>query len=395
MSRDSISRNPPEKGFNLIGYATSPMGLGEDLRSFAAMLDYLGIPFSVVDVPTDVQGKVPVAWQHMTTEDYGTSVFFMAANECLKLAQANPVLFTQPSKKIGYFLWELPDFPNEDVPALMLVDHIWCPTRFVQEVFFSKSKQLTLALPLPVVQHAGTGRNFRAELNIPEVKANANAKKKASPKASSQTTTGSPNKPAFVCLFMFDLHSTMARKNPEAVIRVFLEFAKTNPDAYLILKVSRWQNMGRNALAWIPKHPQIKLIKETLKPAELSDLYQAANCYMSLHRSEGFGRTLVEALQQGLHVISTNFSGPKDFLNEHNALLVDWSRNNVLPGDYPHLQTPSWWANPNEAHALQQLHQAHQRAAQGPNLQGQKDGEAFLHKGLADKYAPILKTYLK
>ena len=116
-----MPQHPPDKGFNLIGYATSPMGLGEDLRSFAAMLDFLGIPFSVVDVPTDVQGKVPVAWQHMTTEDYGTSVFFMAANECLKLAQANPVLFTQPTKKIGYFLWELPDFPNEDVPALMLV----------------------------------------------------------------------------------------------------------------------------------------------------------------------------------------------------------------------------------------------------------------------------------
>jgi len=79
MSRDSITRNPPVKGFNLIGYATSPMGLGEDLRSFAAMLDYLGISFSVVDVPTDVQGKVPVAWQHMTTEDYDTSFFFMAA----------------------------------------------------------------------------------------------------------------------------------------------------------------------------------------------------------------------------------------------------------------------------------------------------------------------------
>ena len=129
MSRDSITRNPPEKGFNLIGYATSPMGLGEDLRSFAAMLDYLGIPFSVVDVPTDVQGKVPVAWQHMTTEDYDTSFFFMAASECQRLADAHPQLFSQPTKKIGYFLWELPDFPEEHVPALKLVDHM-CPAKF-------------------------------------------------------------------------------------------------------------------------------------------------------------------------------------------------------------------------------------------------------------------------
>ena len=99
----NMPQNSSPKGFNLIGYATSPMGLGEDLRSFAAMLDYLGIPFSVVDVPTDVQGQVAVSWQHMTTQDYGTSVFFMAANECLKLAQANPVLFTQPKKKLATF----------------------------------------------------------------------------------------------------------------------------------------------------------------------------------------------------------------------------------------------------------------------------------------------------
>jgi hypothetical protein len=176
---------------------------------------------------------------------------------------------------------------------------------------------------------------------------------------------------------------------------VFVEFAKNNPSAYLILKVSRWQNMGRNALAWIPKHPQIKVIKETLKPAELSDLYQAANCYVSLHRSEGFGRTLVEALQHGLHVVSTNFSGPKDFLNDQNALLVDWTRSSVNPGDYPHLKTPSWWASPNENNALQQLRTAQQRAAQGKNTQGQQDGKAFMHESLADKYAPILKTYLK
>ena len=90
-------------------------------------------------------------WQHMTTLDYRTSVFFMSAMECEKLAQAQPQLFTQPRYKIGYFLWELPDFPQQHTQALQLVDHIWCPTRFVQQAFFARSRQLTLSLPLPVV----------------------------------------------------------------------------------------------------------------------------------------------------------------------------------------------------------------------------------------------------
>lgn len=355
-------------GFNLIGYATSAMGLGEDLRSFAAMLEHLGIAFSVIDIPTDAKGQVKVQWRHMTTQDYDTSVFFMSATECQALAEAQPQLFTQPRMRIGYFLWELPDFPDEHIPALKLVDHIWCPTRFVQEAFFAKSRQLTLSLPLPVVQHPPNGRPFRQELQIPQQ--------------------------AFVCLYMFDLHSTLHRKNPQAVLRVFGELARQHPGVYLVLKVSRWQNMGPRALSWVPDHPRIKLIKDTLAPGELTDLYRSANCYLSLHRSEGFGRTLVEALQNGLHVVSTDFSGPKDFLTSDNALLVNWQRKAVAPGEYPHLTQPSWWAEPDEAHALEQLRTAFKRAKKGPNLQGQLDGAKFLHESLAQRYGPILKTYL-
>ncbi len=345
------------------------MGLGEDLRSFAAMLEYLQIPFSVTDVPTDAQGKVQVAWKYMTTDDYDTSIFFMAATECQKLASQYPRLFSQPKKKIGYFLWELPDFPPEQVPALQLVDHIWCPTRFVQQSFFSKSKQLTLALPLPVVQHPGSGHDFRKNLGI------------------------APS--SFVCLYMFDLHSTLKRKNPQGVLRVFEKFANAQTDSCLVLKVNRWQQMGPDALNWIPQHPRIKIIKDTLTPGQLADLYKDANCYLSLHRSEGFGRTLVEALQHGLHVVSTNFSGPKDFLDSDNTLLVKWTKASVDPDDYPNLTVNSWWAEPDETHALEQLQNAYERAKLGANSSGIKTGQQFSHKALAQRYRPVLQSYLR
>jgi len=193
---------------------------------------------------------------------------------------------------------------------------------------------------------------------------------------------------------MFDMHSTLARKNPQATVRVFLEFLKSKPTAHLILKINRWERQQENAIDWIPNHPRITIIKETLLPAELSDLYNASNCYLSLHRSEGFGRTLVEALQHGLHVVSTNFSGPEDFLNAENTWLVSWSRKIATPADYPNLDRESWWSEPNEQHAVNQLMAAYQASRRSRNLQGIKDSDQFSFEFLAKKYLPILKTYL-
>jgi glycosyltransferase involved in cell wall biosynthesis len=193
---------------------------------------------------------------------------------------------------------------------------------------------------------------------------------------------------------MLDLRSTLQRKNPQGVLRVFLKMAQDCPDAYLVLKVSRWQNMGPKALQWIPQHPRIKLVKETLQPGELTDLYLSANCYLSLHRSEGFGRTLVEALQNGLHLVCTDFSGPQDFVTDDNTLLVQWRRSEVDANAYPNLTVNSWWAEPDEAHALQQLYQAREKSVFGRNQAAMALSQQFSYEGLATKYRPILQAYL-
>lgn len=364
------------KGFNLIGYATSPIGLGEDLRSFAAMLDYLDIPFSIIDLPTDSSKKVAVKLNNMTMETYENSMFFMSAMECQNLAKVHPQLFSQPKTKIGYFLWELPDFPDQYVDALKLVDHIWCPTKFVQEAFFAKSKQLVLSIPLPVIQAKPDKANttdFRESLEIPEQ--------------------------AFVGLFMFDMRSTLNRKNPQAVVKAFSEFSEAKKDAYLILKINRWQRDTQESLGWLPKSRFIKIVKETLSPAQLGDLYRASNCYISLHRSEGFGRTLVEALQHGLWLISSNFSGPADYLTDQNTHLVSWQTQPVLKGDYPHNEHSNW-AEPSVSEAVEQLELLYQKhhnlnGKLKRNLAGIKTGEQFTLAALAEKYRPILLSYLR
>ena len=352
------------KGFNLIGYATSPLGLGEDLRSFAAMLDYLDIPFSVIDLPTESQKQVPVSWKNLSEADFAVSVFFMSASTCLRLEQFQPQLFKTPKLKIGYFLWELPNFPKKLTPALHLVDHIWCPTKFVQSAFFDSTKKLILSIPLPVIYHQSAGVDYRKKLGIP--------------------------KKAFVSLFIFDIHSTLNRKNPQGAVKAFLAAAKDDPLHYLILKINRSSGMDFKQHPWLPDHPQIKYITEPLTPNELSDLYQSADCYLSLHRSEGFGRTLVEALQHGLTIVSTDFSGPADFLNKENAHIVKWKKKVVNAGDYPDCDE-SWWSEPSIKDATVKLLEARQqKRSKKKGL-----GTEYSVKALASRYQQILKSYLR
>lgn len=353
------------EGFTLVGYATSPLGLGEDLRAFAAMLEHLQIPFSVIDLPTESQGQVHNHWQFQRKEAFATFIYFMSPMTCQQLMRYQPELFQAPSLRIGYFLWELPDFPDAFLPALERMDQIWCPTRFVQQSFFQRVKKLTLALPLPVLHTAGQGLDYRKQLGIPAH--------------------------AFVALYLFDVHSTLNRKNPQAVVQAFRQFARHQRNAHLVLKVNRLQNAPKHALDWLPSHPRIHLITEPLEPAQLSDLYSSADCYLSLHRSEGFGRTLVEAMQHGLELICSDFSGPQDFVHADNAHVVSWARQEVNRGDYPHTQG-SWWADPSPQHAAELLKQARLRRQSGPNPAALKTAEGFTPQALAARYRPILQA---
>lgn len=356
------------RGLNLIGYATSPTGLGEDLRSFAAMLDYLKVPYSIVDIPTESSGKASAPFKYLSTDDFSTSFFFMSPMECARLAEAQPKMFSEPQIRVGYFLWELPDFPDQYLDALKLVDHIWCPTRFVQSAFFSQVKKLILSIPLPVINVPNAGRDIRKALEIP------------------------PD--AYVALFMFDVRSTLTRKNPQGTIKAFMQFLKKRKDAYLILKINRWQQVDPRMFDWIPTHPNIRLVTENMQDAELADLYEAANVYLSLHRSEGFGRTLVEAMQHGLEVISTAYSGPEDYLDPAYARVVDWHEVAVKVGDYPYT-AGSTWAEPSIKSAVSQLEAAYLDRDPKRKKRAMKAGREFTVERLAKKYRPILMTYLK
>lgn len=348
-------------GFNLVGMSSSPTGLGEDLRMFAAMLDYLGIAYRVEDIAMCTEAPTHRHFIFSKSDEYDVTIVFSIPPTCCALRKLRPHLLADKRLTVGFFPWELPDFPLSQIDSLAHVDQIWTPSRFARDAFQRASNQPAFALPLPTQLAAAAGEDIRHALGIP-----AND---------------------FVVLYVFDLRSTPFRKNPEAAIRAFLDFVDDKDDAWLILKthISGLSSDRKDILAMLTAHPRIHIISETCSPAKLVDLYNAADCYLSLHRSEGYGRTLVEAMQCGLPLVITDFSGPADFTDTSVARYVRWARMTVHPWQYI-FRPLSWWADPDAADATLALNEIYADRRRYAREKIREYGKRFSVAALATNY---------
>ncbi len=84
----------------------------------------------------------------------------------------------------------------------------------------------------------------------------------------------------------------------------------------------------------------------------------ACDCYVSLHRAEGFGFGMLEAMQLGRPVIATAYSGNMEFCTPDNCYLVDYDLVAVERGEYPGVERGSVWADPKIASAAAAMREA-------------------------------------
>lgn len=98
--------------------------------------------------------------------------------------------------------------------------------------------------------------------------------------------------------------------------------------------------------------PRIVLIAESLPRNDLLALYGCCDVFLSLHRSEGFGRGMAEALQLGVDVIATDFGGNTDFCTGPLAHPVSWRKAPIPRGSYP-CADGHHWAEPDLGHATE------------------------------------------
>lgn len=220
--------------------------------------------------------------------------------------------------------WELPHYPREWADQLNRFDAVWASSRFIQDSL--RTAGIEAPLVGGSVEIAAKPFLSRRRFRIRES--------------------------AFAFLTFFDATSFATRKNPQGVLDMFRQLRKRKPldDLQLILKVKSG-DANATELARQYEGEGVLVISEPLGNFETESLVAAADCFVSLHRSEGFCRGAGEAMGLGRLAMGTGWSGNVDFMSSGNSLLVDYALTPVGEDQYPHWRGQHW-AEPDIDHAV-------------------------------------------
>ena len=324
------------EGVNILSHFCNPSGIQQAALWTKIALERAGFRTSCRDVPVP-RRVIPTDRDHwLGLEIFPVTILNQAATPYFVSGYERSGLWARdPIYRIAYWNWELETVPDEWVEAAALVNEIWSPTEFVARAMRSRLPGPVYRM-LPGVKVGPIEQIERASLGIPERN--------------------------FVFLFMFDLHSQVHRKNPVAVFRAFQEAFRADDRVTLVIKTSGGDIHSAD-LARLQETicgPNVILLDEMMSRERAYGLIALSDCFVSLHRSEGFGLGLAEAMLMAKPVIATGYSGNLDFMNRENSLLVDFEMTEIKE-DRPIYSRGNFWAEPSILHAAAVMRDVYER----------------------------------
>lgn len=321
-----------EEGVNLIGNIKAETGLGQSCRLVASALENTKVPMSVYQyTQLGTQRTGDTSWDDKLRDTLSYDI---------NLIHINPhelgITYLQMDKSvwdyrynIAYWLWELEEFPDEWTPCFHRLDEIWAPSEFICRAIRKKTSLPVRCMPYHVeaVIHK---ESKREDFHLPEDK--------------------------FLFLMMYDHSSVMERKNPLGVLEAFKSaFSKENRKVGLVIKINNSTKEDEDRIAAIlDGYTNVYLIKETLDRDAVNSLTKCVDVVVSLHRAEGFGLVLAEAMLLGTPTIATNWSSNTEFMNEDVACMVD-AELITLKEDMPPFKAGNRWADPDISQAAEYM----------------------------------------
>lgn len=322
---------PP--GLNIIGFSQSVIGIAEDVRMAARSAQTADVPFCVIDVPMTGPEKLDHSLDSYTVKSprHPVSLYCLPPTELIRLGmEGGRSLLLSGTYNIGAWHWELPSWPAHLANVHQMVDEVWVFSEFVRNAFIALGDTPVRRMPLAV--------------ELPAIK------------GADREPFGLPNGP-FLYLVMFDGNSWLSRKNPLGAVQAFKAAFPRDRQVGLVIKAI---NLQGNAAGWqalqeeIGSDDRVFVINETLSRQAVTQLMASCDAYVSLHRSEGFGRIIAEAMLLGIPTVTTNFSGNVDFSTKDTSFLVNGpivalEKNEYLFSEGQH------WCDPDIAQASEQM----------------------------------------
>jgi len=314
-------------GVNVVGYLRGESGLGASARLMVAALQAAGVPHSTVAVGPDLLSR-----QRPDDTDAGgepdvldTTVLCVNADLTPTLAASLPTLLA-PTYRIGMWYWEVEDFPPAQHGGFAHVDEVWVATEFIRAAIEPHSPVPVRVVAPPLPQRGAEPTLTRADLGLPD-------------------------RPYF--LFSFDFLSTAERKNAVELVDAFTSAFRPGEGPVLVVKSINADQRAAEAERLRLRaagEPDVVLMEDYLDATGRDALVARCACYVSLHRSEGLGLTMAEAMAWGKPVIATAYSGNLDFMTEDNSFLVPWAPTTIPPDAAPY-PAGGTWAQPDLAEA--------------------------------------------
>ena len=317
-----------DDGLRVVGHPTAPIGMGEHVRSVWRAFAEVGVCAGLVDIygprtGADVEFTGPFAASIVHELGAGINIYCINGDEVAGAFNhlRDRTVMAEGSLNVIYPAWELERYPPEWAEQLERFDEIWAPSAFIRDAIAKAVTKPVAHMPLACEVRRRALRS-RRRFGIRDS--------------------------AYAFLFAFDFLSYVERKNPFAVIEAFRALIRARPfdDVVLVIKTNNSERRPEmaarfhEAVAELREH--IVVIDTTLSELEMKSLIWLTDCFVSLHRSEGFGRGLSEAMALAKPVIATGYSGNMDFCDERVAKLAPYRLIPLREGDYPHWEDQHW-----------------------------------------------------
>jgi glycosyltransferase involved in cell wall biosynthesis len=332
MTRPDSVRDPAGlPGLNVAGYMTAELGVGEAARGYVSALKTLGMPIALYDFGIGtISRKADHSLGGFSADTpHPINLITVNVDQLPAFAAFAPAGFLADRINVGFWWWELPDFPAEWADRFAPFDEIWTGSTFSRDAMRGLSPIPVHCVP-PVVWLGEGPALPKAHFGLPEED--------------------------YTFLFVFDFLSVFERKNPLAVVSAFQAAFGRDERVRLVIKCinGEFDLPHLKRLHRATEDPRVTVMDGYMSRAEKDALIGACDCYVSLHRAEGFGLTLAEAMLRGKPVIATGWSGNMDFMTPENSYPVAYR---LIPVAAPHgpYKPGQTWADPDVADAARQM----------------------------------------